>query len=81
MTPHTQDPAAPGVSPRPSLAAIFRPTSVAIIGMSAKPGSAGQVVLGNLLQGGYTGAIHLVGRSGGRASLVLLLGSASSLIV
>ena len=65
MTPHTQDPAAPGVSPRPSLAAIFRPTSVAIIGMSAKPGSAGQVVLGNLLQGGYTGAIHLVGRSGG----------------
>lgn len=44
---------------------IFRPRSVAIIGMSAKPGSAGQVVLGNLLNGGYTGEVHLVGRSGG----------------
>ncbi|MEO8804852.1 MAG: acetate--CoA ligase family protein [Burkholderiaceae bacterium] len=47
------------------IAAIFRPRSVAIVGMSAKPGSAGQVVLGNLLNGGYDGEIHLVGRSGG----------------
>lgn len=44
---------------------IFRPRSVAIIGMSSKPGSAGQVVLGNLLKGGYAGDVHLVGRSGG----------------
>lgn len=44
---------------------IFRPRSVAIIGMSSKPGSAGQVVLGNLLQGGFDGTVHLVGRSGG----------------
>lgn len=45
---------------------IFRPRSVAIIGMSSKPGSAGQVVLDNLLKGGFDGAIHLVGRSGGQ---------------
>lgn len=44
---------------------ILRPTSVAIVGMSTKAGSAGQVVLRNLLTGGYTGDIHLVGRSGG----------------
>lgn len=44
---------------------IFRPRSIAIVGMSTKPGSAGQVVLANLLNGGFTGDIHLVGRSGG----------------
>ncbi|WP_397459206.1 acetate--CoA ligase family protein [Pseudomonas asplenii] len=44
---------------------ILRPDSVAIIGMSTKPGSASQVVLNNLLAGGYTGTVHLVGRSGG----------------
>lgn len=45
--------------------ALLRPRSVALVGVSAKPGSAGQVVLGNLLNGGYAGAVHLVGRSGG----------------
>lgn len=52
-------------APRLSVDPIFRPRSVAIVGMSAKPGSAGQVVLGNLLNGGYAGTVHLVGRSGG----------------
>ncbi|MGR9178870.1 acetate--CoA ligase family protein (plasmid) [Rhizobium leguminosarum] len=44
---------------------IVNPASVALIGVSSKPGSAGQLVLGNLLKSGYRGAIHLVGRSGG----------------
>ncbi|WP_432696665.1 acetate--CoA ligase family protein [Marinobacterium sp. YM272] len=44
---------------------ILNPESVAIIGMSSKPGSAGQVVLNNLLEGGFKGEVHLVGRSGG----------------
>ncbi|SEG75058.1 acetate--CoA ligase family protein [Marinobacterium lutimaris] len=44
---------------------IFNPESVAIIGMSSKPGSAGQVVLNNLIDGGFKGEVHLVGRSGG----------------
>jgi acyl-CoA synthetase (NDP forming) len=61
----TQLPPPIGGAARLSLDPIFRPRSVAIIGMSAKPGSAGQVVLGNMLQGGFTGSVHLVGRSGG----------------
>ncbi|GAB1616969.1 acetate--CoA ligase family protein [Pseudomonas sp. NGC7] len=44
---------------------ILRPRSIAIIGMSTKPGSAGSVVLNNILAGGYEAEIHLVGRSGG----------------
>lgn len=53
-------------SPALDLGAIFRPRSVAIVGMSSKPGAAGHVVLANLLKGGYTGTVHLVGRSGGQ---------------
>ena len=44
---------------------IVRPRSVAIVGLSSKPGSAGHVLLGNLLRGGFEGEVHLVGRSGG----------------
>jgi acyl-CoA synthetase (NDP forming) len=44
---------------------IVRPRSVAIVGLSSKPGSAGHVLLGNLLQGGFEGEVYLVGRSGG----------------
>lgn len=53
------------VSGKSNIAALVTPRSVAIIGMSSKPESAGQVVLHNLVNGGYTGEIHLVGRSGG----------------
>ncbi|HEV2704092.1 MAG TPA: acetate--CoA ligase family protein [Steroidobacteraceae bacterium] len=45
--------------------ALVRPRTVAIIGMSSKPGSAGQVVLNNLVAAGYSGVIYPVGRSGG----------------
>lgn len=55
----TQDPVGMKLEP------IINPASIAIIGMSSKPGSAGQAVLGNLLKSGYQGGIHLVGRSGG----------------
>lgn len=39
--------------------------SVAIVGMSSKPQSAGQIVLKNLRENGFSGAIHLVGRTPG----------------
>lgn len=48
-----------------SMKALLAPRSVAVVGLSTKPGSAGLVVLRNLLDAGYDGDIHLVGRSGG----------------
>ena len=39
--------------------------SVAIIGMSSKPQSAGQIVLKNLRENSFPGAVHLVGRTPG----------------
>lgn len=55
------------VAPRGAAAVerLMRPRSVAIIGISSKPGSAGHTVLANLTLNKYAGAIHLVGRSGG----------------
>ena len=44
---------------------ILEPRSVAVIGMSSRPGSAGRATLANLIQNGYSGDIHLMGRSGG----------------
>ena len=43
---------------------MMRPRSVAIIGMSAKAGSAGRIVLELLTNNKFQGPIHLVGRSG-----------------
>jgi acyl-CoA synthetase (NDP forming) len=43
--------------------ALMRPRSIAIVGMSTRPGSAGHMVLGNLTQAGFAGDIHLVGRN------------------
>lgn len=51
---------------KPSLRPLIRPRSVALVGLSSKPGSAGHVVLDNLLRGGFDGQVHLVGRSGGQ---------------
>ncbi len=42
----------------------LRPRSIAVIGVSATPGSAGRNALNNLVAGGYAGDIHLVSRSG-----------------
>ena len=44
---------------------LMRPKSVAVVGISSKPGSAGHTVLANLTLNKFAGAIHLVGRSGG----------------
>jgi acetate---CoA ligase (ADP-forming) len=47
-----------------AVARFLRPRSVAIVGISARAGSAGQVILQALKLNGFTGDIHLVGRSG-----------------
>jgi acetate---CoA ligase (ADP-forming) len=46
-----------------AVARFLRPRSLAIIGMSARPGSAGQIILQSLKVNNFTGDIHLVGRS------------------
>jgi acyl-CoA synthetase (NDP forming) len=45
------------------ISAIMRPRSVAIVGMSAKQGSAGRIVLELLANNKFGGPVHLVGRS------------------
>jgi acyl-CoA synthetase (NDP forming) len=42
---------------------FLRPRSIAIVGMSARAGSAGQVILQSLKLNNFKGDIHLVGRS------------------
>jgi acyl-CoA synthetase (NDP forming) len=46
-----------------AVARFLRPRSVAIVGMSARAGSAGQVILQSLNLNNFKGDIHLVGRS------------------
>ena len=46
-----------------AVAKVMRPRSVAIVGMSARPGSMGKLILDSLNVNNYAGAIHLVGRS------------------
>ncbi|WP_424137864.1 CoA-binding protein [Roseomonas chloroacetimidivorans] len=48
-----------------ALSRLLDPRSVAILGMSTKPDTAGHLVLRNLRMNGFTGPIHLVGRSAG----------------
>lgn len=40
-----------------NLDALFHPSSIAVIGASNRPGSVGSVVMKNLLQGGFEGAV------------------------
>jgi acyl-CoA synthetase (NDP forming) len=58
---------------------LMRPRSVAIIGISSKPGSAGHTVLANLTVNKYAGDIYLVGRSGGTIEGRPVLASADEL--
>ncbi|HEX9464071.1 MAG TPA: acetate--CoA ligase family protein [Alphaproteobacteria bacterium] len=44
---------------------MMRPKSIAIVGISSKPGTAGHMVLKNIKANEFPGAVHLVGRSGG----------------
>ena len=46
-----------------AVARFLRPRSVAIVGMSTRAGSAGQVILQCLKVNGFKGDVHLVGRS------------------
>src|SRR5262249_58358503 len=46
-----------------AVARFLRPRSIAIVGMSARAGSAGQVILQALKLNNFPGDIHLVGRS------------------
>jgi acetate---CoA ligase (ADP-forming) len=46
-----------------AVAKFLRPRSVAIVGISARPGSAGQVILQALKLNKFAGDIHLVGRT------------------
>jgi hypothetical protein len=39
---------------------LFAPRSVALIGASRREGSLGRIILENLREGGFEGAIHLV---------------------
>src|SRR5436853_6280217 len=46
-----------------AVAKFLRPKSIAIVGMSSRAGSAGQVILQALKLNKFAGDIHLVGRS------------------
>lgn len=45
---------------------LFRPSSVAVVGASAKPGKVARAVFENLVAGGFPGAIYGVNPRGGR---------------
>jgi len=47
-----------------NLEALFAPDAVAVIGVSAKPGNLGALVLRNLKLGGFAGPLWAVGRAG-----------------
>jgi acetate---CoA ligase (ADP-forming) len=47
-----------------SLEAFFRPTTVAVIGASARPGAIGGAVFRNIVDGGFTGRAYPINRSG-----------------
>ena len=46
-----------------AVAKFLRPRSIAIVGMSSRAGSAGQVILQSLKMNKFAGDIHLVGRT------------------
>lgn len=52
MAPHRLDP-------------LLRPRSIAVVGASARPGSVGQVMLRQLVEGGFPGPVHPVNPKGG----------------
>jgi len=47
-----------------AVARFLRPRSVAVVGISSRAGSAGQVILQSLMLNAFEGDIHLVGRTG-----------------
>lgn len=49
----------------PTLSPFLRPTGVVVVGVSRHPAKLGYGIAQNLVQGGYTGAIHFVNPKGG----------------
>jgi acyl-CoA synthetase (NDP forming)/GNAT superfamily N-acetyltransferase len=47
-----------------SLGPFFEPRSVVVLGASPRPGSIGETVCRNIVEGGFAGAVHPVNRSG-----------------
>lgn len=45
---------------------VLAPRSIAVIGASSRPGSVGGAILGNVLDSGFTGAVHAVNPRGGK---------------
>jgi acyl-CoA synthetase (NDP forming) len=62
-----------------AVARFLRPRSVAIVGISTRAGSAGQVILQSLKVNRFAGDIHLVGRSGGAIDGLAVLKSPDEL--
>ncbi len=49
-----------------SMDSFFKPASLAVVGASSTPGKLGHVVLKNIIDGGYKGALYAVNPKGGR---------------
>lgn len=52
------------VAERRSIAALLRPSAVAVVGASARPGGVGHAIVANIVAGGYAGALYPVNRRG-----------------
>ncbi len=76
MTNGSGEPAAAG---KAAVELLMRPRSVAVIGVSSKPRSAGRTVLQNLLINRFPGEIYIVGRSGGEVEGLEMLASVDDL--
>ena len=48
------------------VAALFKPSSVVLVGASETPGSLGDIVRRNLIEGGFAGPVHFVNLHGGQ---------------
>jgi acyl-CoA synthetase (NDP forming) len=74
---------APANASRPGRSAgiesLLRPKSIVIFGMSSRPGTAGQIILKQIMGGGFRGDIHLVGRSKGQVGDLPILNDPAEL--
>lgn len=58
---------------------MLTPRSVAIVGVSPRPGTPGRILLNELRANAYPGEVHLVGRSGGQIDGIPVLDSIADL--
>jgi acetate---CoA ligase (ADP-forming) len=66
-------------TPSLAISKIVRPSSIAIIGASARANSVSRTVLDNLTGNGYAGAVYLVGRKPGEMAGRPILGAVAEL--